>query len=57
MSAAKTGRGTKRWFNYRYTEEPEWVPRVNEAAGLRMFGHTACIGSVAPDGTLAGIDT
>ena len=53
------GRGTKPWFNYRYSEEQlaEWVPRVNEAAGLRMFGHTACIGSVALDGTLAGFDT
>ena len=29
------GRGTKPWFNYRYSEEQlaEWVPRVNEAAG------------------------
>jgi uncharacterized protein YecE (DUF72 family) len=29
------GRGTKPWFNYKYTEEEltEWVPRVNEAAG------------------------
>jgi hypothetical protein len=28
------GRGTKPWFNYKYTEEQltEWVPRVNEAA-------------------------
>jgi hypothetical protein len=29
----------------------------NEAAALKMFGHTAYIGSAAPDGTLAGIDT
>jgi uncharacterized protein YecE (DUF72 family) len=29
------GRGSKPWFNYRYSEEQlqEWVPRVNEAAG------------------------
>jgi uncharacterized protein YecE (DUF72 family) len=28
------GRGTKPWFNYRYSEEElqEWVPRVNEVA-------------------------
>jgi hypothetical protein len=33
------------------------VPRVNEAAGSRVFGHTAYIGNVAPDGTLADLDT
>jgi uncharacterized protein YecE (DUF72 family) len=29
------GRGSRPWFNYRYSEEQlqEWVPRVNEAAG------------------------
>jgi hypothetical protein len=31
--------------------------RVNEAAELKTFGHIACIGTVAPDGTLAGLDT
>jgi len=38
-------------------ERDRLVARLNEAAGLRMFGHTACIGSAELDGTLAGIDT
>jgi uncharacterized protein YecE (DUF72 family) len=37
------GRGTKPWFNYRYSEEQleEWVPRVNEVAGKakRVLGY------------------
>jgi hypothetical protein len=29
----------------------------SEVAALKMFGHTAYIGNVAPDGTLADLDT
>jgi hypothetical protein len=29
----------------------------NDTVALKMFGHTAYIGSVAPDGTLADLDT